>query len=314
MAPSAAEVTGMRAKLRSIERLIEDLLQRQSELCSRLSYLEPAGNQRTLVADAAAKVPGLLSSLPSWSSVVKGNRRLSLPLYDPSGTGGGDDIPLTNFFSSLAELSSESVLSPIPPLERRVDRVGPANRKRSIAKNPTSPTDLLSPPSAPRRPCLSLQRLEPDNLPGSAAAPVTSSPPAQPPAAGLVPPAIQASNHPHSAEPGPAAPRSSPSQSTQRYLTHTHNRRHASTANRALAAYRAAQPKLAVYGHDVDSPDAQHGVLLLGDSMVRFVELPHTITYCFSGFKVADMIEQAPAIIDLHPSVHTVIVHLGMNE
>lgn len=44
--------------------------------------------------------------------------------------------------------------------------LGAANRKRSIAKNPTSSTDLLSPPSGPRRPRLSLQRLEPDNLPG----------------------------------------------------------------------------------------------------------------------------------------------------
>lgn len=120
---------------------------------------------------------------------------------------------------------------------------------------------------------------------------LTSSLPSQPPAAGPVPPPARASNHSHSAEPGPAAPRSSPSQSTQRYLTHTHNRRHASTATWALAAYQAAEPKLAVYGHGVDSPDAQHEVLLLGDSMVRFVELPHTITYCFSGFKVADMIE-----------------------
>ncbi|KAL7406534.1 hypothetical protein ABVT39_021764 [Epinephelus coioides] len=204
MAPSAAEVTEMRAELRSIEQLIEDLLQQQSKLCSRLPYLKPAGNQRTLAADAAAgaaEVPGSPSSCPSCSSVVKGNRRLSLPLYDPSGTGGGDDIPFTN--SPLAELSSESVLSPVPPLERRVDRVGLANRKHSIAKNPTSPMDSLSPPSAPKWPRLSLQRLEPDNLPGSAAAPVTSSPPAQPPAAGLVPPSARASNHPHSAEPGP---------------------------------------------------------------------------------------------------------------
>lgn len=54
--------------------------------------------------------------------------------------------------------------------------------------------------------------------------------------------------------------------------------------------------------------------LLPGTRWFRFDELPKTITYCFSVFKVADMIEQAPAATDLHPSVHTLIVHLGASS
>lgn len=103
----SAEVAGLRRELRSIERLIEDLLQQQRELCLWLTCLKPAGSQRALALNAVAApadVPCLTSpGSQSWASVVKVRKRLSLPLYHPSSIGG-DFIPVSNFFSPLAEL------------------------------------------------------------------------------------------------------------------------------------------------------------------------------------------------------------------
>lgn len=88
----SVEVGQLKIKLRSIEQLIEDLLQHKMELFSQLAYLEPVSSQRPSASETAgtpADVPGLTSPFPpSWVSVVKGHKRLSLPLYDPSGVGG----------------------------------------------------------------------------------------------------------------------------------------------------------------------------------------------------------------------------------
>ena len=54
--------------------------------------------------------------------------------------------------------------------------------------------------------------------------------------------------------------------------------------------------------------------ILVGDSMVRAVAIPHGITYSFSGAKILDLLVHIPAIIERHPSAHTVIVHVGTND
>ena len=104
MAPSA-EVAGLRQALRSIEWLIEDLLQWQTELCFQLTCLE-------------------------------GRKRLSLPLYNPFGIGR-DVIPLSSFFSILAELPPEPDLSPIPPPAHAADFVHASIRSTPLV--PVSP-------------------------------------------------------------------------------------------------------------------------------------------------------------------------------
>ncbi|KAJ8381305.1 hypothetical protein SKAU_G00020830 [Synaphobranchus kaupii] len=58
MAPS--EIAELKTELRSIEQLIEDLLQWQSVLCSRLSCLEPADSQRPLASYAAVATTDVL--------------------------------------------------------------------------------------------------------------------------------------------------------------------------------------------------------------------------------------------------------------
>ena len=67
----------------------------------------------------------------------------------------------------------------------------------------------------------------------------------------------------------------------------------------------------AYYGGCKDSPPE---ILVIGDSIVRFVELPCAITYCLSGGKTTDFIELTPALLDVLASVHTVLWHKDTNE
>ncbi len=70
--------------------------------------------------------------------------------------------------------------------------------------------------------------------------------------------------------------------------------------------------KLAVYNDNLGL--ARLEILIVGDSIVRFVKLPGAITYCLSGGKTVDFIELIPALLDFHPSVHAVISHSGTNN
>eukprot|EP00064_Thunnus_orientalis_P008117 superscaffoldBa00000948_g8140 len=60
--------------------------------------------------------------------------------------------------------------------------------------------------------------------------------------------------------------------------------------------------------------DGEHEVLLVGDSIIQFVEVPNGITYCLQGAKILDIIELVPALIDRHLTALIIIVHLGTNE
>lgn len=54
--------------------------------------------------------------------------------------------------------------------------------------------------------------------------------------------------------------------------------------------------------------------LLIGDSIIRTVGLPRGITYCFSGARTLNIVENIPPVPDRHPTVHTVIIHRGTND
>ena len=60
--------------------------------------------------------------------------------------------------------------------------------------------------------------------------------------------------------------------------------------------------------------NGQPSILVIGDSITRFIKLPCGITYCYSGCKVSDVPLDIPALLDHHPTVHTVIVHVGTND
>ncbi|KAL7383709.1 hypothetical protein ABVT39_016286 [Epinephelus coioides] len=115
MAPTT-EFTDLKTELQSIEHLINQLLQQQSVLCSRLAtFKAPPDTQRSpapaaVVAAVPVDVPGSTST-PSWACVIKGRKKRSLLLYDPFGPGV-NDVTLANFFSPLAKLHSEPVSPP----------------------------------------------------------------------------------------------------------------------------------------------------------------------------------------------------------
>eukprot|EP00064_Thunnus_orientalis_P012271 superscaffoldBa00001864_g12305 len=75
----------------------------------------------------------------------------------------------------------------------------------------------------------------------------------------------------------------------------------------AVISNHQLPPKLSVCSAtgNYDNPE----VLVLGDSIIRSLDLLGATTYCLSGGQVADFIELTPTLIDLHPLVHTVIVH-----
>ena len=58
----------------------------------------------------------------------------------------------------------------------------------------------------------------------------------------------------------------------------------------------------------------QPEILVIGTSITRFIKLPFGITYCFSGCKVSDVSFHNPALLDRHPTVHTVIVQVKLQS
>uniref|UniRef100_A0A3B4U6Q4 SGNH hydrolase-type esterase domain-containing protein n=1 Tax=Seriola dumerili TaxID=41447 RepID=A0A3B4U6Q4_SERDU len=63
-------------------------------------------------------------------------------------------------------------------------------------------------------------------------------------------------------------------------------------------------PNLAVYSTSVVSRNPE--ILIVGDSVVRYLTLPGAITYCLS--------ELIPTLIDLHPTVNIVLTNVGTND
>ncbi|KAK0133571.1 hypothetical protein N1851_030896 [Merluccius polli] len=55
-------------------------------------------------------------------------------------------------------------------------------------------------------------------------------------------------------------------------------------------------------------------ILLFGDSIIRQVKLPACITYCVNDGKVSDIISLLPKILEIHPSVTMIIIHVGANN
>ena len=57
--------------------------------------------------------------------------------------------------------------------------------------------------------------------------------------------------------------------------------------------------------------NGQPGILVIGNSITRSIQIPCGITYCFSGCKVSNVSLHIPALLDRYPTVHTVTVHVG---
>ncbi len=95
-------ISEIKGELVSIEQLISVLLQWQTDLGSRLASPELPESTSLPVKvnrpDTVDPSPGC----STWASVVKGKKRLSLPLYDSQDDS--TDLELCNFFTPLAAL------------------------------------------------------------------------------------------------------------------------------------------------------------------------------------------------------------------
>lgn len=296
MAPTT-DFTVLKGELRSIERLIEELLQRQSELCSRLAILEAPGAWRSSAAAAAAAAPGDVPAMsadpgaPSasgplsspWMSVDRPRMRVSLPLYASDAEDDDGLVPLSNFFAPLAELTLPATCSntkpelpvALPPRsgKRRTPPTTPSMfRKRARCSSPPPITDADSWPPLP--------------------APQSSLPPA------FVETVTVAMSDDVICS---GDPNSSSTTLDDVVIT-----------DEVVIADVSLSPRLSVY--DKGCKDQPPEILVIGDSIIRNVHLPGSITYCLSGGKTTDFIELIPSIIDLHPSVHHVLLHVGTND
>ncbi|KAJ8398146.1 hypothetical protein AAFF_G00429900 [Aldrovandia affinis] len=127
------ELSEIRSDLLSIEELIEALLHRQAQLTSRLwlASPEPVVNRIPFtmeppsVGTDSADPP---NTSPTWAVVVRGKRRVSIPLF-PDPLEDEDTLPLSNFFDPLAELEVGVPPSPRPFQRRRYIIISPGQCK-----------------------------------------------------------------------------------------------------------------------------------------------------------------------------------------
>lgn len=54
--------------------------------------------------------------------------------------------------------------------------------------------------------------------------------------------------------------------------------------------------------------------LVVGDSIVRHIKSKSSITYCFPGAKVLDMVKKIPALLSDHPRARNIVIHIGANN
>ncbi len=153
----------------------------------------------------------------------------------------------------------------------------PVPEKRTTPDSISSSSGSLSPPPAP--PGCKRFRLSPPQL--SSPAPSIAD---VAPAARALPPFAQASDQ------------------VSNHSTHLHPPDSSTSGHHV-------NPKLAIYKDNLGTERPE--ILITGDSIVRFVRLPGAITYCLSGGKTADFTELIPALLNIHPTVHTVICHTG---
>ncbi len=64
--------------------------------------------------------------------------------------------------------------------------------------------------------------------------------------------------------------------------------------------------------YDGGCVSGEQEILVIGDSVTRFIKPACGLTFCFFGFEVLDVLDYAPALIEKYPTAHTVILHVIM--
>ena len=274
------ELSGLRSELHSIESLLDDVLQRQSLLLSRLDQL-----QRGASSNGESPTPGPSSGLPlPWVDVVRKRRRISLPLFSPEDVD--DPLPTSNFFTPLSELAESTELAATRPLTatKQPIEVGPKRAK----KRPNSPSSLPASHGKRRRCSSPHAAFNPEFAPASQGQPPV---PLLDQALG----SVVASRDiiiPSCVSPGEPVAAPPPTATIDTRLP----------LSSKLSFFKGV------------CKDGEPEILIIGDSIIRYVEIPGAHTYCLSGGKIIDMLELAPALIDLYPSAHTLIFHVCTND
>lgn len=329
---SSSDVALIRSELRSIEQLVVELLERQTELSSRLACLELSG---------AAPSPGC----STWTAVVRGKngggkRKLSLPLFDPS------DFPQhSNQFSPLAECLEDFVSpsSSVPgACQASVlsEGVHSASGVASLADFPVlslaaskanKPSKAFTTTLQPER----CSRAVPRSGKRSARCPLSSSNSPTYPDGSSSPVAKRLRLHDANKEPSSPADAPRPGHCVDTPVVKLADEDAPPLSGQLTVSSAISDAASFAYVLDAGQPvtpvplafqfsnfatydggclNGQPEILIIGDSITRFVKIPCGITYCFSGFRILDVLEHAPAIVEQHPSVHTVIIHVGAND
>jgi hypothetical protein len=269
------ELSCLKSELRSIATLLDDVLQRQSSLLARVEALQQDGPSSANADHRTSDAP-----FSSWTTAVKKGRRVSLPFFSPDLDEYDDDfIPLSNFFTPLEKLAGLPATSSLTAQEQPILPISRRRKRRTPPSNP-----LMSQDKRPR--CSS-----PSSVSLSEDWPPLPAPQQSFPLPGV----------------GPFAPTrnddvicvggANPSSTDPENPGNSH---------------LSLSPKLSVYDNGCKNQPPE--ILILGDSIIRNVHLPGSITYCLSGGITTDFIEWIPVLIDLHPSVHTVLLHTGTND
>ena len=303
-------VLEMEEELRDIEKRIEELLQRKAAVYACIANATPGGCLQSTAADSSTTAssvgvsPGVHS--PSWASIVSGRKKKSAKKVAKNKDS-------YSAFGSNMDVSSPIPISPLPHMREGFKRTestaaqqvvlvrgtvtrlnsSPASQRSVSRKRPASPvlsTDsqfLSSPLPGEKRPRLSPHQQVKSISPLPSGRKTVSLP---------LPSPITISAPP-------------PSQPTRQVA----NSRDAQLATiNSLSLITSLKSKLSIYSYNNDTERAQ--LLVVRDSIVRNVKLPGAFTYCLSGGKTSDFSELIPALLDVHPSVHTVLVHTGTND
>ena len=251
LTPAESELSILRSELYSIESLLDDVLQRQALLLSQFDALHQGASCSSECPPAADIQGPSEHHSPSWASIFRKRKRVSLPLFTPEDDDL-DPLPLHNFFTPLERLTELAATCSHQPPGHQVP-VRSHNRKHR-----TPPMSLFILDS--ERP----RRLSPPQLSSSGRTHLTAQ---------LDPLQLSLLSD------GPVTPEAG----DDVISTGDSNLTISDTSATILSSLSS---KITV--NNKSCFDRPPEILIIGDSIIRNVELPGAITYCLSGGKIAD--------------------------
>lgn len=301
-------VAEIKEELASIEKLISSLLQKQVDIVAKLASLEEKGLPDP---STAGVLSGSIPGPSTWSTVTAGKIRRSPPPVLTSSEGVCHDLELYNSFAPLADLpmSPSNVVPGLP------DNPGP-ERRPPPASTPGYPTSSTVKGKGGRKATSKRNRSPSDDHPTPDKRPRVSSSSSEwsldamdapadrspPPGHGVV------SSGNVSPSVCPSLPSYSVSSTAECRVANNNN---ATNPDSCLWLLKLP-PKTTIHYdcHVQCKPE----ILIVGDSIVRQLIIPGAITVSLSGGRVSDISKLIPSLLDWHPSVNTVIVHVGTND